>query len=272
MHQDRMTPTRAGSLLAIMSLALLATASPAGEPAPAIPANPLGKPYLAPADVPDSLLLVPPPPAPGSLAQARDEEASKAGLALHGGPRWQVATADADLLSPRATGALSCAAGFEISATATPAIDHLLRRLLPDLGLASRPSKMQYNRPRPFMVNGQPSCTPEAESYLRHDGSYPSGHSTIGYGWGMVLAEIVPDRAAKLVARGRAFGDSRRVCNVHWLSDTEEGRLIAPAVIARLHSDPAFVADLAAARAEVAAARKTAPSRDCAAEAAALAL
>jgi acid phosphatase (class A) len=70
----------------------------------------------------------------------------------------------------------------------------------------------------------------------------------------------------------RAFGDSRRVCNVHWLSDVEEGRLIAPAVIARLHADPAFVADLEAARAEVGAARKTPPGRDCAAEAAALAL
>jgi acid phosphatase (class A) len=43
-------------------------------------------------------------------------------------------------------------------------------------------------------------------------------------------------------------------------------------VLARLHSDPAFAADLEAARAEVATARKTLPTRDCAAEAAALAL
>lgn len=270
MYRNKISPIRAGSLPALLSVALLASTSQAD--APAIPANPLGPPYLAAADLPDSLLLVPPPPAPGSGALLRDEEASKAGLALHGGPRWQLATADADLRSPQATGAMSCAAGFEISPTATPAIDRLLRHLLPDLGLASRPSKMKYNRPRPFMINGAPNCTPEAESTLRKDGSYPSGHSTIGYGWGMVMAEIVPDRAARLVARGRAFGDSRRVCNVHWLSDVEEGRLIAPAVLARLHSDPAFVADLAAARAEVAAARKTPPSRDCAAEAAALAL
>ncbi len=259
----------AGIMSAILAWGLLSSAS---APAPTLPANPLGEPYLAAANLPDSLLLVPPPPVPGSAALLRDEAASKAGLALYGGPRWQIATADADLTSPVATGAMSCAAGFEISPAATPAIDKLLRRLLPDLGFASRPSKMKHNRPRPFMVNGAPSCTPEAEVYLRKDGSYPSGHSTIGYGWGIVMAEIVPDRAAPLVARGRAFGDSRRICNVHWLSDVEEGRLIAPAVLARLHSDPAFVADLAAARAEVAAARGTAPTRDCAAEAAALAL
>ncbi len=269
MHSYLMTPARAGSLFALMSFALLSSTSPAETPAPV---NPLGPPYLTAADLPDSLLLVPPPPAPGSPALARDKKASKVGLALHGGQRWQIATADADLTSPKATGAMSCAAGFEISPQATPAIDRLLRHLLPDLGFVSRPSKMKYNRPRPFMANGKPSCTPEAESYLRKDGSYPSGHSTIGYGWGMVMAEIVPDRAAQLTARGRAFGDSRRVCNVHWLSDTEEGRLLAPAVIARLHSDPAFLADLQAARAEVAAARSTAPTRDCAAEAAALAL
>lgn len=269
MHRPKSGPARAGALFAILAWGLLSSAS---APAPSLPANPLGPPYLAPADLPDSLLLVPPPPAPGSAVLLRDEEASRAGLALHGGSRWNIATADADLTSPRATGAMSCAAGFEISPDATPAIDRLLRHMLPDLGLASRPSKMKYGRPRPFMVNGAPSCTPEAEVYLRKDGAYPSGHSTIGYGWGMVMAEIVPERAAQLVARGRAFGDSRRICNVHWLSDVEEGRLIAPAVVARLRSNPAFVADLEAARAEVATARKTLPTRDCAAEATALAL
>jgi acid phosphatase (class A) len=197
MHPSKAGPALAGAMFAILAWGLLISASPAGDSAPAIPANPLGKPYLAPADLPDSLLLVPPPPVPGSGALLRDEDASKAGLALRGGPRWQVAAADADLTSPQATGAMSCAAGFEISPAATPAIDRLLRRLLPDLGFASRPSKIKYSRPRPFMVNGAPSCTPEAEVYLRKDGSYPSGHSTIGYGWGMVMAEIVPDRAAR---------------------------------------------------------------------------
>jgi acid phosphatase (class A) len=113
-------------------------------------------------------------------------------------------------------------------------------------------------------------CTPEQDAVLRHDGSYPSGHSALGFGWGLILAEVIPERAAELVARGRAFGDSRRVCNVHWLSDVEEGRIVATAVVARLHAVPEFQADLAAARAEVAALTEREPGRDCAAEAAAL--
>ena len=102
---------------------------------------------------------------------------------------------------------------------------------------------------RPFTVNGRPSCTPAHEAILRADGSYPSGHSALGYGWGLILAEAIPGRAAELVARGRSFGDSRRICNVHWLSDIEEGRIVATAVVARHNAEPAFQADLAAARA-----------------------
>lgn len=242
----------------------------ASSATPGAASTPLGKGYLGRADLPDSLLLLPPPPAPGSAALARDEEASRAGLALKDGPRWKLAASDADLLSPAATGAMSCAAGFEIGPKATPAIDRLMRRTLPDLGLASYGAKQRYNRARPFMINGAASCTPDHETYLRRDGSYPSGHSAIGYGWGLILAEIIPDRAGQLVARGRAFGDSRRVCNVHWLSDTEEGRIMGAAVLTRLHADPGFQADLQAAKAEVETARKTAPTRDCAAESVAL--
>ena len=133
-------------------------------------------------------------------------------------------------------------------------------------GLSTYPTKMKYQRPRPFMENGKPTCTPDQEDVLRKDGSYPSGHSAIGFGTGLILAEVVPDRAAQLVARGRAFGDSRRICNVHWLSDVEEGRVVASAVMARLNAEPAFAADLAAARAEVAAARGSLPVPDCARE------
>lgn len=262
--------------IALIPLMLLAGCGPATRKPPqaAAPATatPLGKGYLPRAELPDALLLIPAPPAAGSAAFARDEEASRAAIALKASPRWMLATADADLSTPRATGAMSCAAGFEIAPAATPAIDRLLRHVLPDLGLASAGAKQLHARPRPFMVNGAGSCTPDQEADLRKNGSYPSGHSSVGHGWGLILAEIIPDRAAHLVARGRAFGDSRRLCNVHWLSDVEEGRIIADAVVARLHASSVFLADLNAARAEVTAARRVAPARDCAQEAAALAL
>ena len=90
----------------------------------------------------------------------------------------------------------------------------------------------------------------------------------------MILSEIAPDRTNALVARGRAFGQSRVVCNVHWQSDVIEGRFMGAATLARLHADPAFRADLEAAEAELAPVRAKGPkpTRDCDAEAAALAL
>lgn len=235
-------------------------------------ASVLGKGYLEQAELPDSVALLPAPPAKGSAEEKRDRAASKAGLALQGTARFTLATSDADLFTPKATGAFSCAAGFEISPQATPAIDRVLRRTMADFGFSSSAAKRKYKRERPFMGNGKPSCTPEQESYLRKDGSYPSGHSAIGNGWGLILASIIPERTTELVKRGRAFGDSRRVCNVHWLSDTEQGFTLAAATFARLQSSPAYQADLAQARAELATARALPPSRDCAAETAALAL
>jgi acid phosphatase (class A) len=249
-----------------LAVAVLAAAPPVDQRARLMSGG-----YLPKGGAPDSNLLIPPPPAPGSAALARDEEAQRAALALRGSPRWSQATTDALLFTPTVTSVFSCAAGIPLGTATTPRTDALLRKLGPDLGMAVYPSKRKYERQRPFMVNGQPTCTPDDEAGLRRDGSYPSGHSAIGYGWGLVLAELVPDRAAALVARGRAFGDSRRVCNVHWLSDVEEGRVIATAVVARLHGEPAFRTDMEAARRELGRQKANARPADCAREEAALA-
>jgi acid phosphatase (class A) len=227
-------------------------------------------PYLSAAQLPDGLVLIPPPPSAGSPAQARDVDGMQRALAGRGNARWALAARDAELFTPTATAAMACAAGRQIDATATPLTFKLLSRAGLDFSSSTSSAKNHYNRLRPFMENGQPSCTPDAEQALRHNGSYPSGHSAIGYGWSLVLAELIPDRATALVARGRAFGDSRRVCNVHWLSDVEEGRVTATATFARLQSSEEFQADLASARRELAAIPAAPANRDCAAEAEAL--
>lgn len=269
----------AGMIAIGLCVGTVQAAPPAPAPAPAAnenasamaPARPKGG-YLGASGMVDSVALVPPPPAEGSAAQARDLAASQAALALANGPRWQLATSDAELFRPGSTAALSCAAGIAISPQATPALDRLLTRSAYDLGMSTGAAKKAYSRPRPFMLNGKPSCTPGFEAALSRDGSYPSGHSAIGYGWGLILAELIPARASRLVARGRAYGESRRICNVHWLSDVEEGRTVAAATLAAMHANPEFQADMAAARAELAAATQAPPDRDCQAEDAALAL
>ncbi len=123
-------------------------------------------------------------------------------------------------------------------------------------------------------MNKQPTCTPDEEEHLKKDGSYPSGHTALGWAWALILTEIAPDRENAILARGRAFGESRIICNVHWQTDVFEGRFMGAAAVARLHADPAFRAELEAAKAEIAAVRAKGlkPSRDCDAEAKALAI
>ncbi len=152
----------------------------------------------------------------------------------------------------------------------TPRLYQMLRRVMTDAGLATFAAKDKYQHARPFMLNDQPICTPDKERSLRAQGSYPSGHASIGWAWALVLVEASPDESEAILARGLAFGESRLVCNVHWLSDVIEGRLIGAATVARLHAEPEFLADLAAARAELVAVRARPPQRDCKFEAEAL--
>lgn len=221
--------------------------------------------YLGKGETPDSLLILKAPPQPGSAAEARDREASADALQLHGSARWNQAVADSRLDFPAAIQAFDCTLGIDISPASTPRLYTMMQKTLLDFGLSTSPTKRKFQRVRPFMVNDMPMCTPDYENALRHDGSYPSGHSAVGYGWGMMLAAIAPDKSAQLISRGMEFGESRMVCNVHWASDVENGRVMASAVFARLSAVPQFRNDLVKAGREYrrAVAAKRLPKRTC---------
>src|SRR5262245_9359632 len=100
-------------LIGIGVVALQSVAQSTGEAENAqskgFPKLPPGTPpgYLDPTALPDSLALLPPPPAPGSPGFARDEAAREAALALVGTARWSRATSDADLHFPHAADTFS---------------------------------------------------------------------------------------------------------------------------------------------------------------------
>jgi acid phosphatase (class A) len=264
--------------VALAALAFAGWAVPGGAqqegPSAAVTAGlqlPAG--YLPRTGLPDSLALLPPPPAEGSAALARDEEARMAVAPLRGTARWDRAASDAVLSFPHVAETFSCATGVAISQEGTPRLYGLMGKMMVDVGLSTYAAKNHYQRTRPFVVHNEATCLPSDEAALRGDGSYPSGHSALGWGWALVLAEIDPERADAILQRGRDFGQSRLVCEAHWQSDIDAGRVIAAATVARLHADDAFRSDLEAARAEVQSARATGalPKGDCAAEAASLA-
>ena len=213
----------------------------------------------------DSAAVLPPPP----QNTGTDEAVSRAALTLRDTARWKLAARDASVDFPDAAGVYSCAVGAPINTQDTPYVYQLLRRVASDAGYAGDSAKELYKRNRPFVVNQQPPCTPGEMKRLGADRSYPSGHSSTGTAWALVLAELAPDRAIPILRRGQAFAESRLICNMHWQSDTVQGSFVGVYSYNRLQANSEFQADMRAARKELAAvrAKNLAPSRDCAEEA-----
>ena len=221
--------------------------------------------------LPDYTSVIAPPPAEGSAAEKHDRALFVATRKLEGSARWNLARQDANLAMPTAVNdAFSCALGLPISTADTPKLAALMVKTMYVAGGATSAPKTYYHRPRPFTVFPKAHiCAPLGDM---SNPSYPSGHSTAGWGWALVLAELAPDRAPEILSRGRAFGESRMICGVHWQSDVNAGREIGAGAIAAAHADAQFRANLDAAKAEIgeARARGLKPTRDCAADTAAL--
>ena len=73
--------------------------------------------------------------------------------------------------------------------------------------------------------------------------SYPSGHSAMGMGAALILMEIMPDRADKILKAANQFAINRTIARYHWNSDTIQGRVLATAQIPVLHAVTNFNID-----------------------------
>lgn len=125
----------------------------------------------------------------------------------------------------------------------------------------ARSAKKHDRRQRPYLYDKteNETCAPWDEDSHRHNGSYPSGHSTMGRGMGLIQAEITPEARVARLKRGYEIGQSRMVCGFHWQSEVKAGRMPGAAVVAQLHGDPGFTRQLEKAQAEIAATRARNP-------------
>jgi len=204
--------------------------------------------FLSFDSVPDDVALLPPPPEQGSIAFQADVAAYEAGLSLRQTERGALALQDNDITAPAIGKHFAASFGLELSPQSAPVTFNLIYRSAATLGwYAIIKSKEHYLRPRPFVHFETRSCLS-----LEANGSYPSGHTAYGWGVALILAEISPERQEAILQRGFEFGQSRVICGVHWQSDVDAGRLVAAAAVARLHADPAFTHQLAAAKHEIA--------------------
>ncbi len=261
----------------VAALFLLSLASPTWAAGPDDPsADEIGgkaKPYLDRDDRVDDTAILPAPPAPGTAADRDDHDTFTATRRLEGTPRWRLATSDADRRPVSVLRDFSCAMGATIDPSEAPGLMTILDRSYRDVEKSIKRVKALYHRARPLAGNEAPVCEPRSK-HLETSYSFPSGHATQAWATALILADLVPDRTAAIMDRGRVYGESRVVCGAHWASDVAASRLAGAALFKALQSDPAFRADLDRARQELVAARKAPSPTDpetCAREADAVA-
>ncbi len=209
--------------------------------------------YLTPGGF-DLLAVLPPAPRPDDPRGIADRAIFKATRAFNGTSRWAMATNDVKLAPADMMRDFSCAVGIALNPQIAPRTAALIARASSDTARGTGIAKNFYKRQRPFLLDQGTICQPAAEVMDSYD--YPSGHTTAGWTWATLLAELAPDRATAILARGRAFGESRVVCGVHNASAVEAGRLSASATLTAERDVPAFKADIAAARNEMDALRR----------------
>jgi acid phosphatase (class A) len=223
-------------------------------------------PYVDPAAMPDTTLILPHAPVKGTARYEADRRIFLRTRHLKGSARWAMAQNDNDYSDAALAKDFTCALGVAINPQDEPHLSQLVSRMTPDLLKAMRDAKDFNKRKRPFLIDKGDTCIPITPDFAKSY-DYPSGHATFSWSMGLILAEIAPDRATQIFARARAYGESRVVCGVHNASAVDAGRTEASIVIAALHSSVEFRADLDAARSELAAARaKATPPAGCEAE------
>lgn len=137
----------------------------------------------------------------------------------------------------------------------TPKLLNMMNRVTADASALIAPIKRdvaQGGRVRPLVAFPDEFHCPIKYAPLPTTGAYPSTHAAAGWLWGSILAELAPDKAGELLARGIEFGESRLICGFHYPSDIAAGRLAAAVVLVHLRQDRQFRKDFAAAADELA--------------------
>lgn len=245
-------------LTILIGIALLT--APAFPQAPAVKAKPRKNLiFLTPAQLDPSRLL-PPPPKDGSEQQKREMAGVKQLIQTRTPERYKQAQWDAEHEDASAFFAV-LGPGFDLEKL--PATARLLKGILNDQDIAAGMAKDYFKRKFPVTAEmpsnyrewtcDEDDRKPESRP-LR---SYPSGHSTLAYSVGVVLASLFPDKSQAILARSYDYAYSREVCGDHYHSDVDASRSLGTAVGVMILESAAAKPQIEAARRELRAAHLT---------------
>jgi len=198
----------------------------------------------------DPARLLPAPPADGSVRQ-KDELADVQRIYRTRTPE-RLAQAQWDNDHEDLT-LYNATLGPDFDLAKLPATAKLLAIVDNDRGIAAGRAKSFFKRTRPWALD--PTIRPcDYKPGANPATSYPSGHATLGYSVGYVLAMLMPDKAQIILARADDYAYSREICGDHFASDTEASHVLGTAVAVQILANPKITPMVEAAKAELRAA------------------
>ena len=196
----------------------------------------------------DATRLLPPPPQPDSAA-AKAEMAELHAIAASSSQALveQARRDDGD----EKPDLFNAALGFDV--TKFPATSKMLSDIAKEESADTKNAKAYFHRDRPWIVDASiKTCVPVKPGPAAN--SYPSGHTTLAFSMGVVLAAVMPEKSQAILARASEFGEHRLVCGVHFRSDIVAGQEFGTVLALRLMENASFKAEMEASRAELRAA------------------
>jgi acid phosphatase (class A) len=138
--------------------------------------------------------------------------------------------------------------GAAFKSAALPLTAALSAKVQADSGVVGSVSKQHFKRPHPY--HADTTLKPVCPTKTKPD-SYPSGHTLAAYMQALVLIDLVPEQHDAVLQRAAAYAHNRVVCGVNFPSDLEASRLLAYSAFAAMRVQPAYRAQVAAARTEL---------------------
>jgi acid phosphatase (class A) len=198
--------------------------------------------YLNPAEV-DLIHVLAPPPTEDSPAEKADLQVVLTTVKS----RTDVEISQAQADDQRTVFRFADVMGTSFRRENLPFATQFFQHVYEDGSAATVAAKGYFKRRRPFVVD--PSI--QIIVVQAPDFSYPSNHSNFANEVGILLAAMVPEKAAAIFDRAANYAHNRVIAGVHFPTDVEAGRISGSVIDNALLHDAHFLTDFERAKSEV---------------------